>query len=96
MITHSIEKSGMCIKKEKKEKGKRKKSSKETWAVTMTREFLVPIPSQKKRETQISETRQQVKKKNLVARRIKRKEEQIEANLNEDQRRVASQQQRML
>ena len=54
----------------------------------------------KKRETQISETRQQVKKKkkkNLVAtRRIKRKEEQIEANLNEDQRRVASQQRRML
>ena len=42
MITHSIEKSGMRIKKEKKEK--RKKSSKETWAVTMTREFLVPIP----------------------------------------------------
>ena len=36
----------------------------------MTRECLVPIP----------------KKKKLVARRIKRKEEQIEANLNEDQR----------
>ena len=41
------------------------------------------------------EIRQQVKKK-IVARRIKRKEEQIEANLNEDQRRVASQQRRML
>ena len=84
-----------CVsKKKKKKKKKEKKSSKETWAVTMTREFLVPIPSQKKRETQISETRQQVKKKRkkkLVARRIKRKEEQIEANLNEDQRRVASQ-----
>ena len=47
----------------------------------MTRECLVPIPK---------------KKKKLVARRIKRKEEQIEANLNEDQRRVASQQRRML
>ena len=43
------------------------------------------------------EIRQQVKKKKkIVARRIKRKEEQIEANLNEDQRRVASQQRRML
>ena len=51
----------------------------------MTRECLVPIPKNKKN-----------KKKNLVARRIKRKEEQIEANLNEDQRRVASQQRRML
>ena len=54
------------------------------------------LTKKERRETQISETRQQVKKKNLVARRIKRKEEQIEANLNEDQRRVASQQQRML
>ena len=36
------------------------------------------------------------KEKNSVARRIKRKEEQIEANLNEDQRRVASKQRRML
>ena len=40
--------------------------------------------------------KQQKKKKKLVARRIKRKEEQIEANLNEYQRRVASQQRRML
>ena len=39
---------------------------------------------------------QQHKKKKLVARRIKIKEEQIEANLNEYQRRVASQQQKML
>ena len=36
------------------------------------------------------------KKKNSIARRIKRKEEQIEANLNEDQRRVARKQRRML
>ena len=36
------------------------------------------------------------KEKNSVARRIKRKEEQIEAKLNEDQRRVASKQRRML
>ena len=44
----------------------------------------------------ITTTTTQKKKKNLAARRIKRKEEQIEANLNEDQMRVASQQQRML
>ena len=41
-------------------------------------------------------SKQKNKKKNSVARRIKRKEEQIEANLNEDQRRVASKQRRML
>ena len=66
--------------------------------MTMTRVFSSNFLTQKKRErkSQISETQQQVKKKNSVARRIKRKEEQIEANLNEDQRRVASKQRRML
>ena len=69
--------------------------------MTMTRVFSSNFLTQKKRErkSQISETQQQVnkkKKKNSVARRIKRKEEQIEANLNEDQRRVASKQLRML
>ena len=65
------------------------------WLESISFQFLNK-KKKKKRETQISETRQQVKKKTLVAIRIKGKEEQIEANLNEDQRRVASQQRRML
>ena len=63
-------------------------------------QFLNKRERERERESQISETQQQVNKKtktkNSVARRIKRKEEQIEANLNEDQRRVASKQRRML
>ena len=68
--------------------------------MTMTGVFSSNFLTKKKRErkSQINETQQQVNKKikNSVARRIKRKEEQIEANLNEDQRRVASKQLRML
>ena len=71
--------------------------------VTMTRVFSFNFLTQKKERGKIpnqwnSATSKQKnkKKKNSVARRIKRKEEQIEANLNEDQRRVASKQRRML
>ena len=75
----------------------RKKSCSGDYDQSVQFQFL----NQKKREreSQISETQQQVnkkKKKKSVARRIKGKEEQIEANLNEDQRRVASKQRRML
>ena len=74
--------------------------------VTMTRVFSSNSLT-KEREREREREREKIpnqwnsatskqKNKNSVARRIKRKEEQIEANLNEDQRRVASKQRRML
>ena len=72
--------------------------------VTMTRVFSSnSLTRERERERErvpnqwnSATSKQKNKKKNSVARRIKRKEEQIEANLNEDQRRVASKQRRML
>ena len=43
------------------------------WVLTMTRQCFIPIPQPKKRETQISETRQQVKKKNPCSKKNKKK-----------------------
>ena len=70
--------------------------------VTMTRVFSSnSLTKEREREreripNQWNSATSKQKKKNSVARRIKIKEEQIEANLNEDQRRVASKQRRML